>query len=280
MYSEKSAEKETILKWHDRIWLEVQLLAVAVMAGMMRWVYKLWDGAADHILILFFGFFLAFLCCLCLGIFLSIMKRAKLHCGIQYSMIGLFVSEVVFRKLGLRKWIALMRKRFAFLPAKQKYICLFFVEFVVLFYFVASLFFIWFDTEVSVVSFFTSFSGIFFIALGIGFLGLLFVWQGKAWKNEEADLLLIEGMQKIMEGDFSSQLPDLEEAGYRKMLLGASVNGMGEALARAVEESVRSERMKTELIANVSHDIKTPLTSVLNYVDLMRQEKTDNEKIK
>ena len=280
MYSEKLAEKETILKWHDRIWLEVQLLAVAVMAGMMRWVYKLWDGAADHILILFFGFFLAFLCCLCLGIFLSIMKRAKLHCGIQYSMIGLFVSEVVFRKLGLRKWIALMRKRFAFLPAKQKYICLFFVEFVVLFYFVASLFFIWFDTEVSVVSFFTSFSGIFFIALGIGFLGLLFVWQGKAWKNEEADLLLIEGMQKIMEGDFSSRLPDLEESGYRKMLLGASVNGMGEALARAVEESVRSERMKTELIANVSHDIKTPLTSVLNYVDLMRQEKTDNEKIK
>lgn len=279
-YSGESAEKGNLLKWYDRIWLEVQLLAAAVMAGMMRWVYRLWDRAADHILILFFGVFLAALCCLCLGILLSIIKRAKLHCGIRYSITGLFVTEVLFRKTGLREWAALMRKRFAFLPPKQKYVCLFFVEFVVLFYLAGSLFFIWFDTKTSVVSFFTSLPGIFFLVLAIGFLGLLLAWQGRAWKNEEADLLLIEGMQKIMEGDFSSQLPGLEEAGYRKMLLGASVNGMGEALARAVEESVRSERMKTELIANVSHDIKTPLTSVLNYVDLMRQEKTENEKMK
>ena len=45
-----------------------------------------------------------------------------------------------------------------------------------------------------------------------------------------------------------------------------------------MEESGRSERMKTELITNVSHDIKTPLTSVINYVDLLKREHIDNER--
>lgn len=43
-------------------------------------------------------------------------------------------------------------------------------------------------------------------------------------------------------------------------------------------EAIKGERMKTELITNVSHDLKTPLTSVVNYVDLLKQEKLDNEK--
>ncbi len=42
---------------------------------------------------------------------------------------------------------------------------------------------------------------------------------------------------------------------------------------------MKSERLKTELITNVSHDIKTPLTSIINYVDLMKQEKIENEKV-
>ena len=43
---------------------------------------------------------------------------------------------------------------------------------------------------------------------------------------------------------------------------------------------MKSERLKTELITNVSHDIKTPLTSIINYVDLMKQENIENEKVK
>ena len=42
-------------------------------------------------------------------------------------------------------------------------------------------------------------------------------------------------------------------------------------MAKAVAESVKSERFKTELITNVSHDIKTPLTSIINYVDLLER---------
>ncbi|TYO93935.1 sensor histidine kinase [Desulfallas thermosapovorans] len=49
-------------------------------------------------------------------------------------------------------------------------------------------------------------------------------------------------------------------------------------LKKAVAEAVKGERMKTDLIANVSHDLKTPLTSIINYVDLLKQEDLNNEK--
>ncbi|MCR5685678.1 MAG: HAMP domain-containing histidine kinase [Lachnospiraceae bacterium] len=54
--------------------------------------------------------------------------------------------------------------------------------------------------------------------------------------------------------------------------------GISSILQTAVEQRLKSERMKTELITNVSHDIKTPLTSIINYADLMNAEKCDNPK--
>lgn len=58
------------------------------------------------------------------------------------------------------------------------------------------------------------------------------------------------------------------------------LNRIGEGMNIAVEERLKSERMKTELITNVSHDIKTPLTSIINYSDLICREDCENEKIK
>ena len=58
-----------------------------------------------------------------------------------------------------------------------------------------------------------------------------------------------------------------------------SLNGISAGMERAVAERMKSERMKTELITNVSHDIKTPLTSVINYAMLISEEPTENEKI-
>lgn len=60
---------------------------------------------------------------------------------------------------------------------------------------------------------------------------------------------------------------------------GENLNSMADGLNLAVEERMRSERLKTELITNVSHDIKTPLTSIINYAELIGDEPTDNEKI-
>ncbi len=56
-----------------------------------------------------------------------------------------------------------------------------------------------------------------------------------------------------------------------------NLNGIGSGLQNAVDKSIKSERMKAELITNVSHDIKTPLTSIINYVDLLKREGLDSE---
>lgn len=53
---------------------------------------------------------------------------------------------------------------------------------------------------------------------------------------------------------------------------GEALNHIGEGLSLAVDDRMKSERMKTELITNVSHDLKTPLTSIVNYVDLLKKE--------
>ena len=61
---------------------------------------------------------------------------------------------------------------------------------------------------------------------------------------------------------------------------GENLNSIAGGMSAAVEEKIRSERMKTELITNVSHDIKTPLTSIVNYASLIGKEPCENEKIR
>lgn len=61
---------------------------------------------------------------------------------------------------------------------------------------------------------------------------------------------------------------------------GENLNNIALGMSKAVEERLKSERMKTELITNVSHDIKTPLTSIINYSDLISKETSSNENIK
>ncbi len=59
--------------------------------------------------------------------------------------------------------------------------------------------------------------------------------------------------------------------------LADNINNMSEGLGKAVDNAIRSEKMKTELITNVSHDLKTPLTSIINYVDMLKSEDIDDD---
>lgn len=61
---------------------------------------------------------------------------------------------------------------------------------------------------------------------------------------------------------------------------GEDLNRSAEGMERALEEKMKSERFKTELITGVSHDIKTPLTSIVNYVDLMKKEEIESETLR
>lgn len=84
-------------------------------------------------------------------------------------------------------------------------------------------------------------------------------------------------LKAIYEGNNNIELDSDELTGVLKQL-GIYIEDIAGGLSNAVEQSLKSERLKTELITNVSHDIKTPLTSIINYVDLLKKEEMPNEK--
>lgn len=90
---------------------------------------------------------------------------------------------------------------------------------------------------------------------------------------------IVTGIEKITEGNFSYQIEQNNLHGDN-LVLAKSVNSIGNSIKNAVEVSMKDERMKADLITNVSHDIKTPLTSIINYVDLIKREEVDNERVK
>lgn len=125
-----------------------------------------------------------------------------------------------------------------------------------------------------------------FVVFGVDYSKIMIVWFA-----EKAVILfaggeiliqmkrLQEGGKHIAEGDLDYQidtehmLPALKEHA-------ADLNRINEGVSKAVNEKMKSERFKTELITNVSHDIKTPLTSIINYVDLLEKEEIPNENAK
>lgn len=98
-------------------------------------------------------------------------------------------------------------------------------------------------------------------------------------KETLQDQKLLDGMKKLQEGELDYQYEMEEFSGYRREFAQA-LNGVHQVFLNSVMESMKNERMQTDLITNVSHDIKTPLTSIINYVDLLKRENIDNEKAK
>ncbi len=90
---------------------------------------------------------------------------------------------------------------------------------------------------------------------------------------------LHEATIQLAEGNLDYQV-DTAKMIYEFKESGENLNSIAHGMNIAVEERLKSERFKTELITNVSHDIKTPLTSIINYADLINKEETENENIK
>lgn len=90
---------------------------------------------------------------------------------------------------------------------------------------------------------------------------------------------LRDAARAIANGDMSA-LVDTSHMRGELRAHGEDINNIRGGISKAVEERIRSERFRSELVTNVSHDIKTPLTSIINYVDLMEKEEPENEKMR
>ena len=133
-------------------------------------------------------------------------------------------------------------------------------------------------TGVFLITMFASRNGVFFFfALASFALGVyLFYMYARRYTHIIDDMGRILGQSnRIKQGDMSTKLqlnPDSE-----LFILGENLNTIQEGIAEAVDKSIKSERMKVELITNVSHDLKTPLTSIISYVDLLSKEEDLSE---
>jgi signal transduction histidine kinase len=97
------------------------------------------------------------------------------------------------------------------------------------------------------------------------------------YQNDRAREKIVQGISRICDGEVEYQI-DTERMYGENRVIAQAVNRIGEAVKNAVQISMKDERLKTDLITNVSHDIKTPLTSIINYVDLLKRENIPNEK--
>ena len=89
------------------------------------------------------------------------------------------------------------------------------------------------------------------------------------FKQKAEQIDIVEGIRRIRDGEVDYKL-DVEALHGDNREMADAVNNIGEGIRKAVSTSMKDEQMKSDLITNVSHDIKTPLTSIINYVDLLK----------
>lgn len=110
----------------------------------------------------------------------------------------------------------------------------------------------------------------FIIDILVGF----FLYHETKTRND-----IVAGISRISAGEIAHKV-DTSKMHGDNLALANAVNNIGDGISKAVNTSMRDEKMKADLITNVSHDIKTPLTSIINYVDLLKRENISDEKIR
>ena len=112
------------------------------------------------------------------------------------------------------------------------------------------------------------------IAAVIDIIAILMLYSSKKDLQQIVDTAV-----RLGHGDLDLKV-DLSDMHGENRELAEAVNGIGDGIKTAVEKSMKDERLKADLITNVSHDIKTPLTSIINFVNLLKREQIDNERAK
>lgn len=118
----------------------------------------------------------------------------------------------------------------------------------------------------------TGFLFFIFVVL-VDILSVVFFLQ-----KEVGVVAIQKGIRELSQGNLNYKIP-MQGLSKEQAQMAGSINSIGDGFEKVLADNIKSEKMKTELIANVSHDIKTPLTSIINYVGLLKQEDFSDSKI-
>ena len=236
------------LNWYDKILIELAAL-IAIFIGCIGTVFIVSVNSVSTLVsfimamsVIAVGLIIIYLSCIML--FETIVKRIKTH---------------TFVKTTIAYWLYIKIKEFIGDMKITKKLVLYFILFIIAN--LISFAIMWSD----------GFSG---LVLTIILYAITYAYMAKRVKSYAKINNAIDNLYK---GNTDIQLKK-EDVCKEMQNIAEKINDIAGGLSNAIEEKLKSERLKTELITNVSHDIKTPLTSIINYVDLLKKEKTDGEK--
>lgn len=237
-------------------YLIVYLLEILPVDGITR-------SSVNILLFLYLAAYVLFL--IALAPFLSFATRLKVGGGIWWrNTLICSVCRLCWRVIkwcwGLVKrffgWIWYMLRKIPVVPGAAL------IAFIVIF--VNFLLFVWMRGSyysTAPVFFMFLFDLVIFVAICFG------AWQMKSLKAAG---------ERMANGNIDEKI-DTKRIYWEFKQHAENLNSIGDGMAAAVEQRMKSERLKTELITNVSHDIKTPLTSIVNYVDLLQKPHTPEQ---
>ena len=274
----KKQEAELVLNWFDDIPTEIAAgmgagFAVVLFYAGMWWVTEYFRGNGLDVICahrfrtaIFSGTFVL-ICSLTFCLFwYSLLRRIKAHTLLQNSLLRLMWQKVVRRPaIALKKLLLKLYDN-----SGVFFRSLFILGGIMFINLALSVLFCraWWYRDIRRVI-------VYFLLICFIDAGILCIWFFHHLKRKK----IIEGIVKIREGELDYQVPTNDMHGENRQLAEA-VNSIGAGIKAAVETSMKDERLKADLITNVSHDIKTPLTSIINYVDLLKREKIEEEPIK
>ena len=254
------------LRFTDTMPVETQIILCAIIMGVVYLISLLTWGDetfSDSISLK------ESLTHVCVSVFLYVFTGLNfLYLFIRRAYLKLFFKNSVI--VGLLKW---MDKHLGFV--KRAFWRVYDSSNIAIRTWALYLGFIIFNAFWACMLFFSNFMVIAFLVLFIfdGLTGVLLFNRGFERKR------IFDAVNSINEGQFDTKLDTSKMHGDNKTYA-EIVNKVGDSVKKAVETSSKDEKLKADLITNVSHDIKTPLTSIINYVDLIKRENIDNERVK
>ena len=249
----KEGEVGITLNSIDKIPYEILVFVCLMILSVALAVVVNIGGTINYVILLvgFLGYLLCYAMCAVIGV--TTIKRIKAKKFIK-SFLIYKIGKWCFDKI--QGWLRTINQN----ATENKRIFWYYLLFIIISIMLASLFY----------------TGIAIILL-IGF----WIWayyQIKKYILEQEKIK--NALKDIYEGKSNDvHLNESELKGALKEMA-IYVNDIASGFSNAINESLKSERLKTELITNVSHDIKTPLTSIINYVDLLKKENIHDEKVK